>query len=424
MKTKVFILILFVINLSLSAQDNKSDCNVVFSYTIHQNQLSQFLHKVIDGHGDILSYFWDFGDGYKSNEPNPEHVYLKPGIYTTCLTVIFENNCQSTYCDTIIVRNPVIDTVHHYSISGYVYAGSALLPKGVAILIRYLNNEYTAVKYCRIDSGFYYFNNINPGTYYVYAIPYFNLNVIFYPNYFPTYYGNELSWQNANHIIIDGLLVNKNISLISSNKLLIGDDSIAGNIHISESAYFEYNVYLNNWFDTIPPSQDFLHLAPNQVVLLFDENDNPQRFVLSNNKGEFTFKNLPDNIFKIRVEKHGLLSELVEVDAGEQNYINFNLVADSIVIGIDNNFLPVISGKIFPNPVENLLNINITSSNIIDDLMIYLTDINGKIIYQQIFKHNPSDSYFIPTQNLSKGIYILHINSSKFLPYTTKIIKK
>lgn len=34
-----------------------------------------------DADNDKLSYFWDFGDGFKNNLANPEHVYFKAGIY-------------------------------------------------------------------------------------------------------------------------------------------------------------------------------------------------------------------------------------------------------------------------------------------------------------------------------------------------------
>jgi PKD repeat protein len=34
-----------------------------------------------DADGDELKYSWDFGDGMKNNLTNPEHVYLKIGIY-------------------------------------------------------------------------------------------------------------------------------------------------------------------------------------------------------------------------------------------------------------------------------------------------------------------------------------------------------
>ncbi len=41
-----------------------------------------------------LSYFWDFGDGTTSTQPNPSHVYLEDGTYPVILSV--SNPCGST----------------------------------------------------------------------------------------------------------------------------------------------------------------------------------------------------------------------------------------------------------------------------------------------------------------------------------------
>ncbi|MBI4779357.1 lamin tail domain-containing protein [Candidatus Falkowbacteria bacterium] len=46
-----------------------------------------------DQDGDKLIYVWDFGDGFKNNLVNPEHTYLKAGIYKVKLAV---NDGQAT----------------------------------------------------------------------------------------------------------------------------------------------------------------------------------------------------------------------------------------------------------------------------------------------------------------------------------------
>ena len=40
-----------------------------------------------DPDGTIVSYYWDFGDGFNSTEQNPTHIYTEDGTYTVSLTV-------------------------------------------------------------------------------------------------------------------------------------------------------------------------------------------------------------------------------------------------------------------------------------------------------------------------------------------------
>lgn len=52
--------------------------------------------------GSYTSVVWSFGDGTSSTLLNPLHAYANPGTYYACLT-IYGNNCQDSYCDTIVV---------------------------------------------------------------------------------------------------------------------------------------------------------------------------------------------------------------------------------------------------------------------------------------------------------------------------------
>jgi len=61
---------------------------------------------------EIEGWYWDFGDGSKSTEQNPQHTYQQPGSYTVTLTV--KNRCgtsSATRDDVIFVRcpTPVVD---------------------------------------------------------------------------------------------------------------------------------------------------------------------------------------------------------------------------------------------------------------------------------------------------------------------------
>ncbi len=52
---------------------------------------------------DLISWYWDFGDGENSNEQNPSHIYNYPGLYYVWLTIEDENGCTHTSMRTINV---------------------------------------------------------------------------------------------------------------------------------------------------------------------------------------------------------------------------------------------------------------------------------------------------------------------------------
>ncbi len=406
-----FILNLIFLNILFSQTDDKANCEITFSYSIQDNQLLSFSHKVINGSDRIVSYYWDFGDGYTSSSANPFHVFLSEGTYLTCLTVIFDNNCIATFCDTILIDNIYLDPEQNYSISGYVYAGNALLPDGVILLFRKINNYYRAVSYTKINNGFYSFNNLTPSEYWLYAIPYFNINTLFYPNYFPTYYGDKLLWQDAISINVAGIHSGKNIFLLSSHDMFIGNDSLTGTVFITDSTSFEYNVYLNNWFTCDIPPQNNFNLAPNQVILLADKNNKVQRFALTSHQGKFFFNKIPKQILKLRPEKFGISSQTFGLDLNDQNYIEFYLTPNNFTIDINNvEINPTFEMNIFPNPTQSeFIFVNITSFENPSYAEISLFDIYGRTILYQNFLHFGKETYIIPLSDCANGTYIVSV---------------
>lgn len=53
--------------------------------------------------GDVVEYFWDFGDGETSDEANPDHNYDDPGMYNVCLTINTITGCTDMYCHIVEV---------------------------------------------------------------------------------------------------------------------------------------------------------------------------------------------------------------------------------------------------------------------------------------------------------------------------------
>ncbi len=72
--------------------------------------------------GNAISFVWDFGDGTKSTEMNPEHTYTKYGTYTVTLTATNSNGCQTIYrvVDCIRVRKLSVSGFEGLPVTGCV----------------------------------------------------------------------------------------------------------------------------------------------------------------------------------------------------------------------------------------------------------------------------------------------------------------
>jgi PKD repeat protein len=56
----------------------------------------QFTDSSYVPNGNIVSWFWDFGDGQSSTQQNPVHIYTTAGSYAVSLTVSSDSGCTAT----------------------------------------------------------------------------------------------------------------------------------------------------------------------------------------------------------------------------------------------------------------------------------------------------------------------------------------
>ena len=57
--------------------------------------------------GNIVSYNWDFGDGYGSVQENPSHTYQDTGYYAVCLTTTSASGEVKSYCNDVRIGNSI-----------------------------------------------------------------------------------------------------------------------------------------------------------------------------------------------------------------------------------------------------------------------------------------------------------------------------
>jgi PKD repeat protein len=87
-------------------------CQAFFDYYFNDSIktfVEAYPYRFVDqSRGDAVQWFWDFGDGQTSNEPNPMHFYSHAGdTAAVCLTIVTSDSCKSNYCIQFIVgENP------------------------------------------------------------------------------------------------------------------------------------------------------------------------------------------------------------------------------------------------------------------------------------------------------------------------------
>jgi gliding motility-associated-like protein len=71
--------------------------------------------------GPIVSWLWDFGDGFSSNEINPVHQYTEEGVYDVSLTIVNEFGCKRVISVPQYIR---VNKIVH------IFVPSAFTPNG------------------------------------------------------------------------------------------------------------------------------------------------------------------------------------------------------------------------------------------------------------------------------------------------------
>ena len=431
MKKEFYILLLCIFPI-IGFSQQKSLCDATYEYVINSsNQLINFTNKENSGQ-KVVNWHWDFGDGTTSNQSNPRHVYMQYGLYFACLTIITENDCESTFCDSILIGSSNLDTTSlFYSISGNVSAGSALLPSGIVVLLQKTNNHYNAIRYSHLNNGHFEFTQLNPNEYTIYCLPNFNLDVNYYPSYLPTYFGDNTKWQNSTTInLTNNSLLNQDIHLSCNHEMLYGPDTISGFLHIADPNSFEYNIYCNNWFGNINPGPINLELAPNMSILLLNSENEPIRYTITDGNGCFQFKNLPIRIYKISPEKAGLITipTTLNLQTTSATHANTSLFigTNSIYNSVPDDFFTEFEENIhvYPNPAHESIIVNIATEKP-SAVLIEVKNITGNnILLSNKFSTQGNDNFLIPLNNLASGVYFVNIQSDGMPLVVKKIIKQ
>lgn len=337
---------------------------------------------------------WNFGDGSAiSSATFPTHTYAQPGTYYVCLTVT-NDSCTDTYCDSVIITG-------NSDIYGSLYLGNSTIPDAAKIyLIKYIDSSLVLVDVTYIqasDSTAYFtFYDKPAGAYLVKAA----LDTVsrFYDDYLPTYADTSLTWQNATPVVLNGNHEKVNIHMRAGNNP--GGEGFIGGKVIQGANKKEGD-----------PLQDI-------QVMLFDENKHPVAYTYSNEKGEFSFKNLAFGTYEIYTEVPGLITKtgfaILSESSPKTENVSIRISAAGITTSIDNDMAEnfISSLKLYPNPVNNILYLDVEMRKT-QHMKLVVYNITG----QQVYSNNLSlqagnQTIRVEAELLPAGLYILQLKNT------------
>lgn len=379
---------------TVTQQDTINIYNCVSSFTYQQNNTTAEFH--INSSMQNLTYNWEFGDGTTLNSSIDtiiNHTYNNYGSYHVSL---YSNylGCISVYSDTVFLNQPIPKG----TINGYVLKDSLIFDDAIVNLYSVNGNNLSFVDSSEIitdSSGLQYFRfpNLNYGTYKVQAKV--KSTSIHINNYFPTYYPNEIFWQNANEI---NLNTSSEFAIIPLRTKEIfpnpGNSSISGIITDS----------LNNSIQNVS-------------VFLLNTDSLIINHKLTNSNGFYKFENLPFGNYIIypTIVALNTYIEPVTINSNQINISNLNFtIGDSSITAGINNSKKLISYKVFPNPANNKLFINITNKAS-EEIILKVYDISGKTIFIKNYRYIPDKTIIIDIDKLKAGAYIININGGSKL---------
>jgi PKD repeat protein len=352
--------------------------------------------------GEPDSWYWDFGDGQTSSEQHPVHQYEESGSYEVTLTIDQDNPFGEDCSDTWAT---VIETPNYFHIGGFIFAGhfpiNNPVPTGDTseiLLYRYTNNHVVPVDTSSFTENGYYYSLFLLQDHYLIKSRLTDGSVNA-SDYFPTYFGDHLLWQNADLCYIaDSNHFQLDIHLHALPEIESGIGSISGSVFRS----FAGDQLTWPAFDT--------------QVLLFDQELQPLTYEFTRNAGNFDFDALALGTYFLVAESTGKLCEKIEVTLTEAN----PEVKDVLLEIYDPGATPVIeqtsgnyTAKVFPNPVTEKLFVDLNSPGNASVECIVL-NISGQRILHQGFRVNAGSNLLsIPTSQLMHGVYILQVRHNE-----------
>ncbi len=349
-----------------------------------------------------ITYLWDFGDGATSTDINAIHDYIQPGTYQVCLTINDKsNNCSAQYCQYVTVGEEISKPCKaDFDINPYsIYSDS-------------INTMY----------NWYYFTNTSTG----------NTN-----NYWSFGDGSVSTDINPSHQYEGASIYNVCLTVKNDNckdytcqkiqtgmvfyKLLpLLDTMINDKPSIPESSILD-NVTLTIESCVIDYMKSIESVSVKDFQVISDKTVEVNWLIKQNGKEIIITKVIHINLYGLNK-----LYLTINCNDGIKKSVHSNTFIDIIDIkplGIHSEQLGKMDFRIYPNPVSDILNIDL---NLTTKENIHITLLNqfGQTVYSSEYNGNSgANKLNIDSGSLAEGIYFVQIKDELNNYCTKKFVK-
>ena len=226
-------------------------------------------------------------------------------------------------------------------------------------------------------------------------------------DYFPTYFGDVLFWDEAHFINVPYDFFIADIHMISGENT--GGDGFIGGLVI-EGANFA------GFADTRDGEGDPI---ANVLIILLDESGNPVTHTYTNEDGEYEFDNLPWGTYQVVIEVLGFEQASFEITIGPNDPVATNIIFEmdeDSVSTISTNIEEIIDVnqfRVFPNPTNGDLTIEMEmKANL--EVLISLMSVDGRKVLETVKTVDYGmNRVALDLSKFTNGVYFLNIVDDK-----------